>query len=140
MNAADEIEAKPSPLPRVLVVDDESCVFEVFQNLLPSSHYALTLACDGRQALELAGSRQFDLAFVDYFLAELNGAEVAQKMRALQPALRIVLMSCYSEHKNREAMMAMAGASDWVSKPLTVANTRAVAERMLRERAVGRTA
>ena len=127
-----ETKSQTKGLPQVLIVDDESSVFEVFQNLMPPSHYVLTPASNGHQALEMAGSRQFDLAFVDYFLAELNGAEVAQKMRALQPGLKIVLMSCYSEHENRAAMLQMAGASDWVAKPLTVSNTRAVAERLLR--------
>lgn len=133
MNA--DVVTQAAALPQLLVVDDESSVFDVFQHILPASHYALTLATDGRQAVELAASRAFDLAFVDYFLAELNGAEVALQMREAQPSLKVILMSCYSEHENRDAMLKQAGASDWLTKPLMVAQTRTVTDRVLREKA-----
>jgi CheY-like chemotaxis protein len=131
LNTGAENETPAAAPPRILIVDDEDNVFDVFQHLLPAAEYAMTLASNGRQALELAGAREFDLAFVDYFLAELNGAEIAQQMHALRPAMKIVLMSCYSEHENRDALLEMAGASEWVTKPLTGANTLAVVERLL---------
>jgi CheY-like chemotaxis protein len=115
--AAAEAKAKAAPLPQVLVVDDEECMSTVFQRALPPSRYAVTFITDGHQALELAATREFDLAFVDYFLAEMNGAEVAQKMRELQPKLKTVLMSCYAEI-NKSLKLELAGASAFLAKPL----------------------
>jgi len=119
------------PLPKVFVVDDEADVFDLFQRYLPPSHYAVTYAVSGHQALQLAAEHEFDLAFVDYFLAEMNGAEVAQKMRKLQPKLKVVLMSCYPVSENVDVMTELAGASAWISKPLNSSETRGIAEQVL---------
>ena len=112
-------EAGPSaaPLPQVLVVDDETVMFRTFERALPPSRYAVTFVADGHEALQLAAARRFDLAFVDYFLAEMNGAEVAHKMRELQPALKTVLMSCCDD-VDQNASLLLSGATAFLTKPL----------------------
>lgn len=108
------------PLSRVLVVDDEDFMFVSFRRALPSSRYATTFVNDGHKALELAATHEFDLAFVDYFLAEMNGAEVAHKMRDLQPKMKTVLMSCYSE-LDQSTNLELSGASAFLVKPMHTA-------------------
>lgn len=121
MTALDDIHAgvrsRGDSLPRVLVVDDEAFMFAPFRRALPSSSYSITFVEDGREALKLAAAHEFDLAFVDYFLAELNGAEIAHKMRDLQPKMKTVLMSCYSE-MDQSAKLELAGASAFLAKPM----------------------
>jgi CheY-like chemotaxis protein len=133
-NAPAGAGTQATPLPQVLVVDDETVMFRTFERALPSSRYAITFASDGHEALQLASSRQFDLAFVDYFLAEMNGAEVAHKMREMQPKLKTVLMSCYDE-LDQNTNLELAGASAFLPKPLfTVeftADIRRAVEQML---------
>jgi CheY-like chemotaxis protein len=122
------------PVLNVLVVDDEADVFGCFQHALPPPRYVVTFAINGRVASQLAAEHPFDLAFVDYFLAEMNGAEVAQKMRQRQPNLKVFMMSCYPVSEHMEALTISAGASAWISKPLNITEIRGIAGQMLREK------
>lgn len=112
--------SQAASLPRVLVVDDEAFMFAPFRRALPPSSYAITFVEDGHEALKVAAAHKFDLAFVDYFLAELNGAEIAHKMRDLQPKMKTVLMSCYSD-LDQSAKLELAGASAFLAKPMYTA-------------------
>jgi CheY-like chemotaxis protein len=119
-------------LPRVLVVDDEAFMFAPFRRALPPSSYAITFVEDGHEALKVAAAHEFDLAFVDYFLAELNGAEIAHKMRDLQPKMKTVLMSCYSEI-DQSAKLELAGASAFLAKPVYTVEFSAEISRVAEE-------
>ncbi|MFA5191471.1 MAG: response regulator, partial [Verrucomicrobiia bacterium] len=122
MNTTSEAATEPyqkSPVAQILVVDDETTIFDVFALMFPKPKHALAVAADSNQALQLAATQGFDLAFVDYFLGNENGAEVAQKLHRVQPNLKIVLMSGYLSEE-RAAAMEQAGARAFLTKPFSV--------------------
>ncbi|MCR9075912.1 MAG: response regulator, partial [bacterium] len=74
-------QLKTVPL-TVLVVDDEPDLVELIAyNLQQQGHTVLT-ACNGAEALEQAKSRQPDLIVLDVMMPELNGIEVARRLRS----------------------------------------------------------
>ncbi|OHE81515.1 MAG: hypothetical protein A2107_06550 [Verrucomicrobia bacterium GWF2_62_7] len=111
-------------------MDDETTIFDVFALMFPKPDYALAVAANGKQALQLAATRSFDVAFVDCFLGNENGAEVAQKLRKVQPNLKIVLMSGYLREE-RDAAMEQAGARAFLTKPFSFETAQALVRRLV---------
>lgn len=118
---------------QILVVDDETTIFDVFAMMFPEPANVLATAANGTRALELVSSHGFDMAFVDCFLGTENGAEVAQKLRKVQPDLNVVLMSGFLREERAEAM-ELAGARAFLSKPFSFETAQALARRLLGSR------
>ncbi|MCX6900454.1 MAG: response regulator [Verrucomicrobia bacterium] len=132
MNTTFEAVTEPpqeSSSAQILVVDDETTIFDVFALMFAKPDYALAAAANGDQALRLAATRSFDVAFVDCFLGNENGAEVAQRLHKAQPNLKIVLMSGYLREE-RAAAMEQAGARAFLTKPFSFETAQALVRRL----------
>jgi two-component system, cell cycle sensor histidine kinase and response regulator CckA len=80
---------------RILIIDDEQVLLSTLSHLLSASHEVVT-AEGGSQALEvLERDDAFDLILCDLMMAEVNGAQVYERLRAMRPGLerRIVFMT-----------------------------------------------
>ncbi|MEJ7928609.1 response regulator [Ramlibacter sp. AN1015] len=80
---------------RILLVDDEISSAEVIGLILSQEGYRVTLAADGRQALERLATAAPQLLITDFMMPVLNGAELVRAVRALPgyAALPVLLMS-----------------------------------------------
>ena len=81
----------------LLCVDDRAASLEVRRLILEREGYEVLTASDGAAGLELFAARSVDLVVLDYHMPELNGATVAQKMRALKPEVPVIMLSAYFE-------------------------------------------
>jgi len=79
----------------ILCVDDEGTGLSVRKAVLESQGYRVFTAGNGREALRLFSSEMIDLVVIDYAMPEMNGGEVAEEMKALRPAVPILLLSAY---------------------------------------------
>ena len=118
---------------KVLVVDDDTCIFDVFQEFFPAPRYTASFAPNGQVALELAAKQTFDIAFVDFYMVGMNGVVVSQKLHQVQPQIRIVLMSGYLVDE-RVAMIEQAGARSFLTKPFRMDAAQALADRLCADR------
>jgi two-component system, cell cycle sensor histidine kinase and response regulator CckA len=126
-------EVSPAAGIRVLVVDDDTCIFDVFREMFPAPKYEASFAPNGQVALTLAARQPFDLAFVDFYMVGMNGVEVSQKLHQVQPQIKIVLMSGYLVDE-RAAMIEQAGARSFLTKPFRMDAAQALAERLCAEK------
>ena len=110
-----EEERSPERL-RVLVVDDHDVVHWGFRLMLTQQPWVerCVSAHTGSEALELAGRYRPHVALVDLFIGEESGAEVCERLRADQPATRVLLFSGAGDISPRAARAA--GASGFASK------------------------
>ena len=101
---------------RVLVVDDHDVVHWGFRLMLTQQPWVerCVSAHSGIEALKLAGRYRPHVALVDLFIGEESGAEVCERLRAEQPATRVLLFSGAGEISPRAARAA--GASGFASK------------------------
>ncbi len=77
---------------KVLVVDDAPDIRRVVERALERSGHEVTAVDNGAEALELAKSKPFDIAIVDYHMPPPNGLEVLSRLRKLQPnGIRILI-------------------------------------------------
>lgn len=65
--------------------------------LLQREGYDVLTASDGAAGLELFAAHPVDLVVLDYSMPELNGAVVAQRMRALKPEVPVIMLSAHFE-------------------------------------------
>lgn len=105
---------------RILVVDDEPVVRGLMHDLLASHGLEVHLAPGGRDALEVfrANPGRFDLVLLDLMMPELGGRETFWQLRAIDPGVRVILMSGFAETET-VAHLLQAGACRFLPKPCT---------------------
>lgn len=81
-----------TPIPvTVLIVDDEAPVLHLLDRILQSAGYVTRLASSGVDALAVAeGEGTIDILLTDLMMPEMNGDEVARRMRLRRPALKVL--------------------------------------------------
>jgi len=101
----------------ILIVDDEPLALARLTRLLTSLGYAtITHASSGAEALVLAQSSPFDLAFLDISMAEMDGIALGHALRYAHENLAIIYQTAYEEY----ALNAFeVGAVDYLLKPYT---------------------
>lgn len=101
----------------ILVVDDDISHCTILQALLRGWGYDVALAYGGREAVERVREHVFDLVLCDVRMAEMDGIETLKEIKALNPAIPILIMTAYSSVETAvEALKA--GALDYLIKPL----------------------
>lgn len=117
----------------LLVVEDERKMADLLKRGLEEENHRVTLAQDGRIALELAKSYDFDVIVLDVMLPGLDGFTVAQRLRREHNNIPILMLTA------RDAVPDItkglnSGADDYLTKPF------AFAELLARIRALTRRA
>jgi type II secretory ATPase GspE/PulE/Tfp pilus assembly ATPase PilB-like protein/CheY-like chemotaxis protein len=129
--------AAPAAPPRrfeILVVDDEPDFRHLLALALHQSDLpvAVTLAADGREALQLAEHHPPDVVLLDVGLPEIDGFEVCTRLRAAAPTANvpILMLTAYDDSDNRERGFD-AGTDDYIGKPFSHAELLARVRRIL---------
>jgi CheY-like chemotaxis protein len=87
--------------PKVLLVDDNHEVRLVIRDTLIELGYAVRTAKNGKSALQRLGDHRFSAALIDFMMHPMDGAELAQRAVALQPDIKIIIMSGYDRETLR---------------------------------------
>ena len=83
----------------VLVVEDEPAMREVTRRILDRNGYHVVAAESGYEALNILASQleHIDVLLTDVIMPRMQGRELADRIRILQPAARVVFMSGYTQ-------------------------------------------
>jgi DNA-binding NtrC family response regulator len=117
----------------VLIVDDEPGMCWALGHILGASGIVSVTATSGQEALGLAARQRFRLAFVDAKLPDIEGLELARRIREADPGIRIVLVSGYFYGDDPEVLQASAAGviNGFVSKPFLHDEVRTIARAAL---------
>lgn len=104
---------------RVLIVDDEPGNIKILSNVL-AGDYALSVATNGKQALEIARVQLPDIVLLDMLMPEMDGIEVCQALKANEETkdIPVIFVTSMSDTANEERGLE-AGAVDYISKPIS---------------------
>ncbi|MDF2634553.1 MAG: multi-sensor hybrid histidine kinase [Pelosinus sp.] len=108
---------------QILLVEDEYINQKVAVKMLTQQGHEVTLASNGRQAVELFHTELFDIIFMDIQMPEMDGVQATAAIRALEEGwgknthIPIVAMTAYAMKGDRERLMS-SGMDEYVSKPL----------------------
>jgi len=118
---------------KILVVDDETPSREALGLLLKSAGFEITGAATGHEAFELLTAGSFDIVITDLFLADLNGIDILKRVKALSPAMEVILITGHASAET--AVRAMKeGAFDYITKPLNLDELRMIIDKALEKR------
>jgi two-component system cell cycle response regulator len=109
----------PSPMSRVLIVDDNPQILELLEAYLESLPLEVSLAADGEAALAAVQKQPPDLILLDIMMPRRSGFEVCRILKA-DPAYRdipIVMVTALNEVGDMERACE-CGADDFLSKPV----------------------
>jgi two-component system OmpR family response regulator len=105
-----------SPSVRLLYVDDDRDGREMLSMLLDLSRIETKAVASGKEALNLMQAERFDLYLLDLWLPDIDGLELCQRMRSIDPQAPIVFFSGAADIGDHARGLA-AGATAYVSKP-----------------------
>jgi len=103
---------------RVLVVEDEPRMAGLLKRGLEEEGYAVLLAPDGQQAVELALSTELDAIILDVMLPKLSGFEVARRLRQTRSSVPILMLTARDAAKDVVTGLDL-GADDYLTKPFS---------------------
>lgn len=101
---------------RILIVEDEVSLQKALCKGLRKCGYAVDLANDGEQALELVEINPYDVVVLDLNLPKINGMEVLRVVRITNRELRVLILSARAEVEDKISGLD-TGANDYLSKP-----------------------
>lgn len=106
---------------RILFVDDEETIVNIAKELLTFYGYKITIFRDGLQALEGFEKHpdDYDLIVTDMSMPNMNGLELAQRVKEIRPEIPIVLCSGFSAIINKEEALKK-GVTRYLQKPLAM--------------------
>jgi two-component system CheB/CheR fusion protein len=107
---------------RILLVEDNRVNQLVARGLLERQGHSVTLAENGRQAVDLFLREDFDLVFMDVQMPEMDGLEATVAIRAAEaqgdrPRTPIIALTAQALPEDREACLE-AGMDFYLSKPV----------------------
>ena len=120
---------------RILLVDDEPLLLEILCAVLEPEGYALELAQDGQQALEMAFKSPPDLILMDVSMPRMSGLEACRALKADERTrfVPIVLITALSAREDRIEGIA-AGCDDFLAKPVDFEELLARSRSLLRQK------
>ena len=107
---------------KILLVEDDEFSIAYFSEIIKKTGAELIIATDGKKALELfSDGNNIDLVLLDIQLPEMDGYEVAQKIRKSNKNIPIIAQTAYAMIEDKQKSIE-AGCNDYITKPIRKAD------------------
>jgi DNA-binding response OmpR family regulator len=117
----------------ILVVDDETSVRKSIASALQTEGYTVDAVSNADEALIKETKTKYAVALIDLVMPGLSGMELLEKLKERNPNITIIMITGYPSIKT--AVQAIkSGAFDYIPKPFTPAELRAMVARALGRR------
>jgi two-component system nitrogen regulation response regulator NtrX len=119
--------------PIILIVDDEEGIRQTLSDILEDEGYCILTAKTGEEAVKIAKESQPDLVILDIWLPGIDGIQVLQEIKSIQPDIPTIMIS---GHANIELAVKATklGAYDFFEKPLSLERVILISRRALERR------
>jgi two-component system OmpR family response regulator len=103
---------------RVLVVDDDTRLYELLASYLEQNGMSPAHASSGRRALDVLEREAFDAVLLDVMMPEMDGLGVLSRVRARWPSLPVIMLTAKGDETDRVVGLEL-GADDYLAKPFS---------------------
>ncbi len=119
--------------PNILVVDDERGIREGCRRILTAEGYAVDIAVNGAEGLEMVKAKPYDLLLVDLMMPVMGGLEMMEQVTGIDPEIIMVVITGFATIETAVDAMKR-GAYDYLPKPFTPDQLLAFVNRGLEKR------
>jgi len=122
----------------ILIVEDERFQREMLKGFLAGEGHRVAEAKDGNTAIRQVQDGHFDLLLLDFKMPGMNGIEVLEKIKKINPEISVIMMTAYGTIETAVDAMKL-GAVDYIPKPidldqlLTLVNRISERQTLIRE-------
>ena len=114
----------------ILIVDDDKGHLSMLKTILAGWGHAVEGVEDGGNAIDKVRETPYDAVLMDVRMARVSGIEALGKIKEINPAIPVIIMTAYSSVDTAVEAMKL-GAYDYLTKPLNFDELRLVLERSL---------
>lgn len=101
----------------ILIIDDESEICESIKMILEYEGYSVQYSTVSTEGVERAVSENYAALLLDIQMPEMNGFEVLKKVKEVNPALSVIMISAHGSVENAIRATRL-GAFDFIEKPI----------------------
>ena len=123
----------------VLIVDDQDDLRFTLSKIVEKQGYSVTTAASGADALDVLRSSVIDMVFLDIGLPDGSGIDLIHAIKEIGDDIDIVMLSGINEAKTAVDSLR-AGAVDYIVKPFDIIEFKAILNRILQARLMGKRA
>jgi DNA-binding NtrC family response regulator len=120
---------------KILIVDDERDICRALEFLLSREGYKVVTTHNGQDALKKIESDDFDLLITDLKMEGMDGMEVLERARGMNPHLIVIMMTAFASVESAVTAMKK-GASDYIVKPFINEDVKMTVRRLLEHKKV----
>jgi DNA-binding response OmpR family regulator len=117
----------------ILIVEDEQEMAGLLSRGLKEESYEVSVAHDGRTALELSAAESFDVILLDVMLPQMDGIEVAKQLRRREEETPVLMLTARDSLPDIVRGLD-AGADDYLTKPFSFVELLARMRALVRRR------
>ncbi len=105
---------------RVLVVDDEAPVRELFDELLKKERCVVRSVSSGEEALDMLNKEDFDIVLLDIKLSGMSGLEALKKIKDLKPKTAVVMITGFGYDEDLINKSKEYGCCGYIGKNMPI--------------------
>ncbi|MFA5777123.1 MAG: response regulator [Parcubacteria group bacterium] len=105
-------------MPSIILVEDDPMIGEIYQRKFGSSGFDVTIATSGKEFLNEAGKKKYDLVLLDMVLPEMSGLDILTELKKsgkYDPELKVFIFSNLTSKEDYDKAMAN-GADGYIPK------------------------
>jgi two-component system response regulator HydG len=121
---------------KILIIDDDLDLCALLGRFLSKNGYEIEMAHSGSKGIAKFNDGKFDVVICDYRLGDMEGIEVLTALRKHDPAVKVLMITGYSDIKTAVEVIKM-GAFDYIVKPLIPDEVLSVLNKMLQQPSAG---
>ena len=101
---------------KALVIDDDQIVLDSVSQILIDDNYEVDVSLSGREGLDWAIERPYDIVLTDIRMPDIGGMRVLRDIKRVKSSLPVVIITGYATTKSAVQAMKL-GAADYIEKP-----------------------
>ena len=105
---------------KVLVIDDEAPVRELFGELLARDHYTVKCVTSGEEALCIIEGEEFDVVLLDIKLTGMSGLEALKKIKDKKPQVAVIMMTGFGYDDDLISRCRESGCAGYIGKNMPI--------------------
>lgn len=105
---------------KLLIVDDEESVRNIFADLLKKRNFSVTTVGSGEEALELLKNEDFEIVLLDIKLGGISGIETLKQIKSKNPQTIVIMITGFSYDEELIAKSKEFGCDGYIGKNLPI--------------------